>query len=228
MSDDTKVLSELIKATEDASLSVQDRQSHASKVGDHVKKIGVVKAFHEGHLIKTLTALLENKKQAHLREAALLILAKVSKAVGQAGEPYLIPLMPKVLDGYADKVASVRDAADEASKAIMVLPSRYAVKLLLPVLFDAIENGRWQSQSGSLQLLSGLSKTSPKVFHKKKKYISSKNVKQHSAVHMQGWCYSTVLLPFFFYAPSSVSKSATVCPRSCQCSVPVCGPLAQR
>ncbi|KAF9982774.1 translational elongation factor EF-1 alpha [Mortierella antarctica] len=162
MSDDTKVLSELIKATEDASLSVQDRQSHASKVGDHVKKIGVVKAFHEGHLIKTLTALLENKKQAHMREAALLILAKVSKAVGQAGEPYLIPLMPKVLDGYADKVSSVRDAADEASKAIMVLPSRYAVKLLLPVLFDTIENGRWQSQSGSLQLLSGLSKTSPK------------------------------------------------------------------
>jgi len=163
MSDDIKTLNELIKATEEASLSPGDRKAHAAKIGGHVKKIGVVKAFHEGHLVKTLTALLENKKQAHFREAALFILAEVSKAVGQAGEPYLIPLMPKVLDGYADKVISVRDAADEASKAIMALPSRYAVKLLLPVLFDSIENGRWQCQCGSLQILSGLSKTSPKV-----------------------------------------------------------------
>ncbi|KAG0049606.1 translational elongation factor EF-1 alpha [Gryganskiella cystojenkinii] len=162
MSDDIKTLNELIKSTEDASLSPADRKAHAAKVGAQVKKVGVIKAFHEGHLVKTLTSLLENKKQASFREAALYILADVSKAVGQAGEPYLIPLMPKVLDGYADKVASVRDAADEASKAIMALPSRYAVKLLLPVLFDSIENGRWQSQCGSLQILSGLSKTSPK------------------------------------------------------------------
>ncbi|KAF9539326.1 translational elongation factor EF-1 alpha [Mortierella hygrophila] len=162
MTADIKALNALIKATEEASLSPEARKSHASKVADHVKKLGIIKAFHEGHLVKTLTALLENKKQGHLREAALLILAEVSKAVGQAGEPYLIPLMPKVLDGYADKVATVRDAADSASKAIMALPSMYAVKLLLPVLFDTIENGKWQSQCGSLKILSGLCKTSPK------------------------------------------------------------------
>lgn len=163
MTADIKALNDLIKATEEASLSPEARKSHASKVADQVKKLGVIKAFHEGHLVKTLTTLLENKKQGHLREAALLILTEVSKAVGQAGEPYLIPLMPKVLDGYADKVATVRDAADSASKAIMALPSMYAVKLLLPVLFDTIENGKWQSQCGSLRILTGLSKTSPKV-----------------------------------------------------------------
>ncbi|KAG0297981.1 translational elongation factor EF-1 alpha [Linnemannia gamsii] len=162
MTADIKALNDLIKATEETSLSSEARKAHASKVADHVKKLGIIKSFHEGHLVKTLTALLENKKQGHLREAALLILAEVSKAVGQAGEPYLIPLMPKVLDGYADKVASVRDAADSASKAIMALPSMYAVKLLLPVLFDTIENGKWQSQCGSLKILSGLTKTSPK------------------------------------------------------------------
>ncbi|KAG0202386.1 translational elongation factor EF-1 alpha, partial [Mortierella sp. NVP41] len=162
MSPDIKVLNDLIKATEEPSLSPADRKSHAQKVSDHVKKLGVIKAFHEGHLVKTLTTLLENKKQGHFREAALLILTEVSKAVGQAGEPYLIPLMPKVLDGYADKVATVREAADSASKAIMALPSMYAVKLLLPVLFDSIENGRWQTQCGSLQILAGLSKSSPK------------------------------------------------------------------
>ncbi|KAF9910696.1 translational elongation factor EF-1 alpha [Linnemannia zychae] len=157
-----KELNDLIKATEESSLSSEARKAHASKVADQVKKLGIIKSFHEGHLVKTLTSLLENKKQGHLREAALLILAEVSKTVGQAGEPYLIPLMPKVLDGYADKVPSVRDAADSASKAIMALPSMYAVKLLLPVLFDTIENGKWQSQCGSLKILAGLSKTSPK------------------------------------------------------------------
>ncbi|KAG0023037.1 translational elongation factor EF-1 alpha, partial [Podila clonocystis] len=156
-----KVLNDLIKATQEQA-TPEERKAHAAKVGEHVKKLGVVKAFHDGQLVKTITTLLENKKQPNLREAAYFILAQVGKAVGQAGEPYLIPLVPKVLDGYADKVVSVRDAADEASKAIMALPSRYAVKLLLPVLFDSIENGRWQSQCGSLQILSGLSKTSPK------------------------------------------------------------------
>jgi len=163
MSPEIKVLNDLIKATEESSLSAEARKSHAHKAGEHVKKLGVIRAFHEGHLVKTLTALLENKKQGHLREAALLILAEVAQAVGQAGEPYLIPLVPKILDGYADKVATVREAADGASKAIMALPSKYAVKLLLPVLFDSIENGRWQSQCGSLQILAGLCKTSPKV-----------------------------------------------------------------
>ncbi|KAG0346314.1 translational elongation factor EF-1 alpha [Podila humilis] len=156
-----KVLNDLIKATQEKA-TPEERKAHAAKVGDHVKSLGIVKTFHDGHLIKTITSLLENKKQPNVREAAYYILASVSKAVGQAGEPYLIPLVPKVLDGYADKVVSVRDAADEASKAIMALPSRYAVKLLLPVLFDSIENGRWQSQCGSLQILTGLSKTSPK------------------------------------------------------------------
>ncbi|KAF8953145.1 translational elongation factor EF-1 alpha [Podila verticillata] len=156
-----KVLNDLIKATQEQATS-EERKAHAAKVGEHVKKLGVIKAFHDGQLIKTITTLLENKKQPNLREAAYFILAQVSKAVGQAGEPYLIPLVPKVLDGYADKITSVRDAADEASTAIMALPSRYAVKLLLPVLFDSIENGRWQSQCGSLQILTGLSKTSPK------------------------------------------------------------------
>lgn len=160
-----KVLNDLIKATQEQATS-EERQVHAAKVGEHVKKLGVIKAFHDGQLIKTITTLLDNKKQPNLREAAYFILAQVSKAIGQAGEPYLIPLVPKVLDGYADKVISVRDAADEASKAIMALPSRYAVKLLLPVLFDSIENSRWQSQCGSLQILTGLSKTSPKVNRK--------------------------------------------------------------
>ncbi|KAG0096709.1 translational elongation factor EF-1 alpha [Podila epicladia] len=156
-----KILNDLIKATQEQA-TPDGRKAHAAKVGEHIKKLGVVKTFHDGQLVKTIITLLENKKQPNLREAAYFILAQVSKAVDQAGEPYLIPLVPKVLDGYADKIVSVRDAADEASKAIMALPSRYAVKLLLPVLFDSIENGRWQSQCGSLQILAGLSKTSPK------------------------------------------------------------------
>ncbi|KAF9437120.1 translational elongation factor EF-1 alpha [Entomortierella beljakovae] len=161
MSAETKTLLDLIKSTQDQTSS-DARKAQAEKVAAEVKNLGVIKAFNEGQLVKHLSTLLDNKKQAPFREAAYMILTSVSKAVGQAGEPYLIPLVPKVLDGYADKVVSVRDAAEAASKAIMALPSRYAVKLLLPVLFDSIENGKWQSQCGSLQLLAGLSKTSPK------------------------------------------------------------------
>ncbi|KAF9918597.1 translational elongation factor EF-1 alpha [Linnemannia zychae] len=164
-SSNTQILTDLIKATQQQT-SIDARRTCATQVADEVKNLGLIGSFRDGHLIKTLTTLLDNKKQAPLRETAYLIISAVSKTAGQAGEPYLIPLVPRVLDGYADKVVSVRDAADEASKAIMALPSRYAVKLLLPVLFDSIENGRWQSQCGSLQLLAGLSKSSPKQISK--------------------------------------------------------------
>ncbi|KAF9568604.1 translational elongation factor EF-1 alpha, partial [Lunasporangiospora selenospora] len=160
MSDSIKALQDLLRVAQDPSSS--DPKTLAEKISPLAKAAGVTGTFHQAGLVTAIKAMLDNKKQPRLRESALLILASVAKAVGQAGEPYLIPLVPKVLDGYADKDPAVRSAADEASKAIMALPSRYAVKLLLPVLFDSIENGRWQSQCGSLQILTGLSKTSPK------------------------------------------------------------------
>ncbi|KAF9283780.1 hypothetical protein BGZ68_005105, partial [Mortierella alpina] len=50
--------------------------------------------------------------------------------------------MPKVFELYSDKMVVVREAAEVASKAIMALPTRYAVRLLLPVIFHAIKESK--------------------------------------------------------------------------------------
>ncbi|KAF9921756.1 hypothetical protein BGZ65_010085, partial [Modicella reniformis] len=66
----------------------------------------------------------------------------LANTFGQSAEPFLIPQMPKVFELYSDKIVPIREAAGVASKAVMSLPTRYAVRLLLPVIFHAIKESK--------------------------------------------------------------------------------------
>lgn len=138
--------------------STEKRQDAANSLAAFAKSEGLVKSV---AIINDLTPLMENKKSVPHREGALLALASLANTFGQAGEPFLIPEMPKVFELYSDKMVPVRQAAEVASKAIMSLPTRYAVRLLLPVIFHAIKESKWQSKIGALDILSGLTQTAP-------------------------------------------------------------------
>ncbi|KAF8924168.1 translational elongation factor EF-1 alpha, partial [Dissophora ornata] len=138
--------------------TTEQRQVAADALAAFAKSEGVVKSV---AIIESLSPLLENKKSVPHREGALLALGSVANVFGQAAEPFLIPQMPKVFELYSDKMVPVREAASVASKAIMGLPTRYAVRLLLPVIFHAIKESKWQSKIGALDILSGLTQTAP-------------------------------------------------------------------
>jgi elongation factor 3 len=153
-------LSDLIVALSKAENTAQ-RQVAADELASFTKTTGLVQSVQKLKVIDQLVALFENKKSPAHREGALLALGSIANTFGQAAEPFLIPSMPKVLELYSDKVVVVRQAADVASKAIMALPTRYAVRLLLPNLFHAIINSKWQSKLGALELLAGLAQSAP-------------------------------------------------------------------
>ncbi|KAF9439230.1 translational elongation factor EF-1 alpha [Entomortierella beljakovae] len=136
----------------------EQRQVAADALAAFAKSEGLVKSV---AIIDSLNPLLENKKSVPHREGALLALGSLAIAFGQSAEPFLIPQMPKVFELYSDKMVPVRQAAEVASKAIMGLPTRYAVRLLLPVVFHAIKESKWQSKIGALDILSGLTSTAP-------------------------------------------------------------------
>ncbi|KAF8925718.1 translational elongation factor EF-1 alpha, partial [Dissophora ornata] len=138
--------------------NTEQRQAAADALAAFAKSEGLVKSV---AIIESLSPLLENKKSVPHREGALLALGSLANTFGQAGEPFLIPQMPKVFELYSDKMVPVRQAAGVASKAIMGLPTRYAVRLLLPVVFHAIKESKWQSKIGALDILSGLTQTAP-------------------------------------------------------------------
>ncbi|ORX94607.1 hypothetical protein K493DRAFT_261272 [Basidiobolus meristosporus CBS 931.73] len=112
-------------------------------------------------MIEMLKTAAQNKKSATDREGSLLVYAALAKKLGHTIEPYLISELPIILGGYSDgKSAAVRQAAKVAGSALMALPCEHAVPALLPVLFDALQNGKWQTKLGSLSLISDLARNS--------------------------------------------------------------------
>ena len=54
-------------------------------------------------LLDRITGAWDNPAKPLAREGAMLAFAALVKQLGEAGEPYLLPLMPKLLERYADK-----------------------------------------------------------------------------------------------------------------------------
>ncbi|KAF9369113.1 Myosin type-2 heavy chain 1, partial [Podila verticillata] len=138
--------------------NTEQRQVAADALAAFAKSEGLVKSV---AIIESLSPLLDNKKSVPHREGGLLALGSLATVFGQAAEPFLIPQMPKVFELYSDKMVVVRQAAEVPSKAIMALPTRYAVRLLLPVVFHAIKESKWQSKIGAMDILSGLTFSAP-------------------------------------------------------------------
>ncbi|KAK9722695.1 translational elongation factor EF-1 alpha [Basidiobolus ranarum] len=132
----------------------------AEEVTSFVEHVGVIEAVTTFQIIDILKVTAQNKKSSIDREGALLIYASLAKKFDHAIEPYLISELPIILGGYSDKSIAVREAAQVAGATLMALPCEHAVPALLPVLFDALQNGKWQTKLGSLSLISELARTS--------------------------------------------------------------------
>lgn len=97
------------------------------------------------------------------REGAFVALQAVVKSVGAPAEPFLVALLPVVLDKLGDKVATVNTAAMEAARAIVArTPSSAAVSTVLPTLMHVLDvNKKWQARQAALQLVALLPAQAP-------------------------------------------------------------------
>ncbi|KAG0346747.1 hypothetical protein BG004_000947 [Podila humilis] len=105
----------------------------------------------------------KNKKSGMAREGALIGICALADVLGRPSEPFLLPLLPTILDLYADKGPVVQDAASRAALAIVATMPSQSTPVLLPILFQAIggPGKKWQTKVGALQLLADLSNASP-------------------------------------------------------------------
>ena len=95
-------------------------------------------------------------------EAGLVAFSQLVAEFGSKSEPYLVPLLPQLLERASDKSPSVRAAAEAAATALFAAVNPYSTESLMQPLFDGMAQARgWQTKVLALQLLSGLAKTAP-------------------------------------------------------------------
>jgi elongation factor 3 len=113
-------------------------------------------------IVDKLNTFLADQKLASRREGALVAIGSLCSA-GTTFEPYLVDFIPNLLERAADKVASIRTAAQEVGCSIISLLNPNGVKIVLPMLFEGMGNKKkWEVKFTSLALLDSLVKSAPK------------------------------------------------------------------
>lgn len=115
----------------------------------------------ESRILVTLKGAMENKKEAHQRESALLAYELLSTILGRLFEPYVIQIVPQLLAGFGDANANVRDASLAAAKACFGKLSSFGVKHILPTLLEGLDDQQWRSKKGACDLLGAMAYLDP-------------------------------------------------------------------
>ena len=112
--------------------------------------------------MESLRASIEGS-DADARESALLAVSQLPASAGRAAEPYLLPLVPALLDRAADKAGPARDAAAAASVAVARSLCPHAAEMVLPVLFAHTDAAKkWQVREAALRMLAAVSEVAPR------------------------------------------------------------------
>mmetsp|Transcript_33591 Transcript_33591/g.74378 ORF Transcript_33591/g.74378 Transcript_33591/m.74378 type:complete len:1029 (+) Transcript_33591:223-3309(+) len=139
----------------------EDRTAAATEVAAAAKAGGAA-ALCDAGIVEKLRVAIEDTASPLAREGGLVAFTEVIQSAGKVAEPYLVPLVPQLLERAADKVAPVRAAAEAAAKALFATINPYSTEDVLPALFDGMAQARnWQTKVLALNLLSGVAKTAP-------------------------------------------------------------------
>ncbi len=109
-----------------------------------------------------------DKKSPLAREAACDAISTLCEnGAAPILEPYVISSainspFPALLEAFADKVATVKDAAVAAVKAIVQSMNPWATMVILPALLEQVKTaGKWQIKAGCLDVLQQLVISAP-------------------------------------------------------------------
>ena len=141
--------------------SYAERRGAAYGLAGLVKGCGISSLKSYG-ILDALKEAVENKQSFQAREGALFAFELFVQRLGRLFEPYIVQILPMLLVCFSDSTKAVRSAADGASKAMMANLSAQGVKLVLPALVKGLEDSKWRTKQGSVQLLGAMAHCSPK------------------------------------------------------------------
>ena len=96
--------------------------------------------------------------------AALLYCKQLCEGVDMWIEPYVIAMLPSILDNFASPKTA--EAATEAGNAVLHKMCPHSMKMVQELLYESMGSMKWQTKKGALVLLGSLAKHHPVVVTK--------------------------------------------------------------
>ena len=114
-------------------------------------------------VISRLNEVLQMRQNNRYREGALMAVEIIVVLMGRVFEPYIIQMVPSLLDCFGDTTGAVREAAMYTVKVIMTTLTQPGVKLILPGLLDTIEKAKtWRAKCAAAEMLGEMSNCAPR------------------------------------------------------------------
>ncbi|OTF74341.1 GCN1-like protein [Euroglyphus maynei] len=159
--DDAPALLQKLLAFLFQSDSYGERKGAAYGIAGIVKGLGILSINKLG-IMDALTQAIQAKDKSNNREGALFAFEMLSRMLGRLFEPYIVHILPHLLDCFGDSSTRVRKAADDTAKIIMSNLTAYGVTLIYPAILTALEDDSWRKKTSSIELLGSMAFCAPK------------------------------------------------------------------
>lgn len=159
--DDAEAIVERLSKKMMGSDNFGERRGAAYGLAGLIKGLGIL-SLKQHDIMNMLATGMQDKKDFKRREGSLMALELLCQFLGRLFEPYIVHVLPYLLQCLGDSNVYVREATENTAKRVMSRLSGHGVKLVLPALLAALNEDSWRTKCGSVELLGRMAYCAPR------------------------------------------------------------------